>query len=177
MSSGDRLALDAGAPDGWAVTAAGPRDAALLLALREAQSAWLAGRGIQQWKAGGVALDEIEDQIQAGEWHVLRDDGDLAAAVRLLWQDEDFWGPQPPTAAYLHGLMVDRRHAGRRLGLGLIAWAEEQAGRAGRSLLRLDCAEDNAALRRYYTDQGFQVVGRRDFESRWSSVVLLEKVV
>lgn len=124
-----------------------------------------------------MPLDEIEKQIHAGEWHVLRDEGGLAAAVRLLWHDEAFWGARPPTAAYLHGLMVDRTYAGRRLGLVLIAWAEGRARRAGRSLLRLDCAEDNPALRRYYTDQGFRVVGRRDFESRWSSVVLLEKVV
>ena len=181
MSSGDRpaspLALDAGASEGWAVEAAGPRDAALLLALREAQAAWLAGRGIEQWKTGEVPLDEIERQIRNSEWHVVRDERDLAAGVRLLWQDDDFWGVQPPTAAYVHGLMVDRRHAGRRLGRSLIAWAGGQAQRAGRSLLRLDCAEDNLALHRYYTDQGFKVVGRRDFDSRWSSVVLLEKVV
>lgn len=154
-----------------------PEDAPFLLALREARSAWLAGRGIQQWKVGEVTLDEVESQVLAGEWHLLRHGGALAAAVRLLWHDEAFWGAQLPTAAYLHGLMVDREYAGRRLGLALVAWAEEQARQAGRSLLRLDCAEDNPALRRYYTEQGFRVVGRRDFEGRWSSVVLLEKAV
>lgn len=41
----------------------------------------------------------------------------------------------------------------------------------------LDCGEKNEALRRYYTREGFRVVGRRDFNGRWYSVGLLERVL
>lgn len=43
-------------------------DAEALLALREAASAWLAGRGIRQWKPGEVTLQQVRDQIAVGDW-------------------------------------------------------------------------------------------------------------
>lgn len=91
--------------------------------------------------------------------HVLREGAGPVAALRLLRSDEEVWGDQPPTAAYVHGLVVDRA----------------QARAAGRVLLRLDWREDNAALRRYYEDRGFRVVDRRTFGGRRYDVVLLEK--
>ena len=128
-------------------------DAPALLGLREAAAAWLAAGGVRQWEPGEVGVDDVRAQAAAGEWHVLREGADPVAALRLLWRDEEVWGPQPPTAAYVHGLVVDRREAGRGLGAGLLRWAEDQARAAGRVLLRLDCGEDNAELRRYYAEQ------------------------
>jgi len=150
-------------------------DAEHLLALREAAAAWLAARGVRQWEPGEVTLDEIRRQIEAGQWHVLRENGSPVAALRLLWQDDDVWGPQPPDAAYVHGLVVAEQRRGAGIGAGLLRWAAAQARAQGRSLLRLDCGEDNDALRRYYSQQGFRTVGRRDFAGRWYSVVLLER--
>ena len=60
-------------------------------------------------------------------------------------------------------------------GAALLQWAAHQARAQGRSLLRLDCGEDNDALRRYYAQQGLRPVGRRDTEGRWYCVVLLER--
>ena len=150
-------------------------DAAALLALREAAATWLAGRGIRQWESGEVTLQDVRDQAEAGQWHVVREDGAAVAALRLLWQDEPVWGPQPPVAAYVHGLVVSQRHHGLGLGSALLRWAAGQARARERTLLRLDCGEDNRALRRYYAGQGFDAVGRRDPHGRWYAVVLLER--
>jgi ribosomal protein S18 acetylase RimI-like enzyme len=150
-------------------------DAEPLLALREAAAAWLADRGIRQWQPGEASLADVRHQVQAGEWHVVREAEAPAAALRLLWQDEPVWGPQPPVAAYVHGLVVGQRHHGLGLGSAMLDWAGGQARARGRRLLRLDCGEDNQALRRYYGDQGFRAVGHRDFAGRWYSVVLLEQ--
>lgn len=150
-------------------------DAEPLLALRETAAAWLAARGVRQWEPGEVTLAEVRDQIEAGQWHVLRDNAIPVAGLRLLWQDEEVWGPQRPIAAYVHGLVVAEQHRGSGLGADLLQWAAAQALARRRSLLRLDCGEDNEALRRYYGQQGFRTVGRRDFDGRWYSVVLLER--
>lgn len=150
-------------------------DAEALLALREAAAGWLATRGIRQWEPGEVTVEEVRGQVEAGQWHVVREAGAPVAALRLLWQDELVWGPQPPVAAYVHGLVVSQRHHGEGVGTALLRWAAEQARGRSRSLLRLDCSEDNQALRRYYELQGFDTVGRRDFDGRWYSVVLLER--
>lgn len=146
-----------------------------LLALRERAAAWLAARGVRQWEPGEVTLDEVREQIKAGQWHVLRENGRPVAALRLLWQDDDVWGLQSPDAAYVHGLVVAEQRRGAGIGEGLLRWAAGQTLARGRSLVRLDCGEDNDALRQYYARQGFRTVGRRDFAGRWYSVVLLER--
>jgi ribosomal protein S18 acetylase RimI-like enzyme len=150
-------------------------DAAALLALREAAASWLASRGIRQWEPGEVAVEEIRAEVEAGQWHVVREDGAPVAALRLLWQDEQVWGPQPPNAAYVHGLVVSQLHHGLGMGGALLRWAAGQARARGHLLLRLDCGEENQALRHYYSLQGFHEVGRRDSDGRWYSVVLLEQ--
>jgi len=106
---------------------------------------------------------------------VVRENGAPVAALRLLWQDERIWGPQPPTAGYVHGLVVSQRHHGMGVGSALLRWAAGQARARGHSFLRLDCGEENHALRRYYSRQGFDEVGRRDSDGGWYSVVLLEQ--
>jgi len=150
-------------------------DAQALLALREAAAAWLASRGVRQWEPGEVGVQEVREQVDAGQWHVVREDGAPVAALRLLWQDEQVWGLQPPIAGYVHGLVVSQRHHGLGLGSALLRWAAGQVRGRGRCLLRLDCGEQNRDLRRYYTEQGFVEVGRRDSDDRWYSVVLLEQ--
>jgi len=137
--------------------------------------AWLAARGVRQWEPGEVTLDEVRRQVAAGEWHGLRDDDGPVAALRLLWQDEQVWGPQPAVAGYVHGLVVAGRRRGAGTGAALLQWAAHQARAQGRSLLRLDCGEDNDARRRYYAEQGLRPVGRRGTDGRWYSVVLLER--
>jgi len=160
-----------------ALEQAEPADAEPLLALREAAAVWLAARGVRGWEPGEVGLDEVRGQVEAGQWHVLRDGGGPVAALRLLWQDEAVWGAQAPEAAYVHGLVVAAEHRGTGVGSALLDWAAVRARTAGRSLLRLDCSEDNEALRHYYSRQGFRTVGRRDFDGHWYPVVLLERAV
>lgn len=155
---------------------AGAADAPALLALRDAAAAWLSARGVRQWEPGEIGLDEVLQQVAAGEWQVLRSDAAApVAALRLVWDDAAIGGVQPPIAGYVHGLVVDRALRGRGVGEALLRWAGAQVAARGRSLLRLDCGEENAVLRRYYGRQGFQVVGRRDFDGRWYSAVLLER--
>lgn len=152
-------------------------DTGSLLALREAAAAWLVERDIRQWEPGEVGAKQIRAQIEAGDWFVHRADGAIAGALRLLWSDPEFWGERPDDAAYVHGLVIDRRHAGQGLGGRLLDRAEQRARDAGRPFLRLDCSESNLRLRRYYRDRGFVEVGRRDLGDAWWSVTLFEKPV
>lgn len=152
-------------------------DAAEILRLRHEAEEWLEQRRIVQWGRGFLRAVDVRDQLLAGQWYVSRGKGDLRAALRLLWSDEAIWQHENTRAAYVHGLVIDRRYAGRGLGAELVRWAEGQAGRADVAVLRLDCVESNSRLRRYYADLGFREVGRRDFEEPWPSAVLLEKPI
>jgi ribosomal protein S18 acetylase RimI-like enzyme len=160
------------------VDAATEQDARAILALRHDLEDWLESKGVEQWGRREVPADEVERQVAAAEWRVVRDpSGDLAAALRLLWSDEVVWQHQHGRGAYVHGLMVARHGAGRGLGTALLAWAEQRAQAARVPVLRLDCVESNEVLRRYYRRLGFVEVGRRDFDGPWYSAVLLEKVL
>lgn len=154
-------------------------DAATILGLRHAAEDWLSDRGIDQWTPHEVPLGTVAAQIEAGEFYVARRDpgGPIVGALRLIGSDPIIWSEHDELACYVHGLVIDRSEAGTGLGASLLEWASEQTRREGRSLLRLDCAETNGALRSYYLDQGFRYVGRREFAegSAWFSVALFEK--
>lgn len=146
-----------------------------LFRLRREAETWLAQRQIRQWVPGEVRPQEVREQLLADQWRVLRADDHLRGGLRLLWSDELVWQEESLPAAYVHGLMIDRRYAGQGVGESLLAWAEQQAWRAAVNLVRLDCVETNHGLRRYYQRLGFVEVGRRDFDGPWFSAVLLEK--
>jgi len=150
-------------------------DAPSILGLRQALEEWLESKGVEQWGRGEVSLSDVVQQVAKGEWRVVRGSDGLQAALRLLWSDEPVWQQQNAFAAYVHGLMVHRAHAGYGVGAALLRWAEGQARQAGAPSLRLDCVESNARLRAFYAALGFEEVGRRDFDGPWFSAVLLEK--
>jgi len=152
-------------------------DEAEILRLRHEAEDWLEQRRIVQWGRGFLQAVDVRDQMLAGQWYVSRGDIGLEAALRLLWSDAPIWQHEDMRAAYVHGLVIDRRCAGRGLGAELLRWVEVQARKAGVPVLRLDCVESNSRLRRYYTDLGFSEVGRRDFEGPWPSAVLFQKPV
>jgi ribosomal protein S18 acetylase RimI-like enzyme len=151
-------------------------DAEALYDLREAAARWLLGRGLRQWLPGEVDVRTIRGQIEAGEWLLHRRGGNPVVALRFLWSDPFFWGEQPEDAAYVHGLVIDRRSAGEGLGAAALGWAEERARTAGRMYLRLDHAADNTRLAEYYRERGFIERGRREFDA-WGPVSLVEKHV
>lgn len=138
-----------------------PGDAREIRQLRHRLEDWLLGRGIVQWLPSDVDQAGILEEIRAGQWHLVRQAGELVAALRLLWSDPQVWGPdegEDGDAVYVHGLMLDRSLAGRALGERLLGWVAEQGRAAGRSWLRLDSSAANQALRDYYRTRGFAEV-------------------
>ncbi|NVC25041.1 GNAT family N-acetyltransferase [Kocuria salina] len=153
-------------------------DATVVHELRRQIEDWLGEQGIEQWGHGHVSRQEITEQIQAGQWNLARDPAiGVAAAVRLLWADPEVWGAEDTPAVYVHGLMVHRGASGRGLGAFLLDWAAERGRAEGAEVIRLDCVESNTVLRTFYQRQGFQEVGRRDFNGPWYSATLLEKTL
>ncbi|OZE81719.1 GNAT family N-acetyltransferase [Rhodococcus sp. 15-649-1-2] len=159
------------------VRAARTNDSPAILALRHAAEDWLASRSIDQWTPGEVPLSTVRLQVSRGEFVVARYPGSstIVAAMRTIRSDPEIW-PDDGDALYVHGLVIDRCHAGTGLGAAMLDHAARSAADAGISRVRLDCAETNATLRRYYLGQGFAEVGRREFEDgKWFSVTLFEK--
>ncbi|MEV0278650.1 GNAT family N-acetyltransferase [Streptomyces sp. NPDC050610] len=171
--SGDRLAFRRADRD----------DLAELVRLRDDAAQWQIAHGIDQWKPGQLGEDHFRACLEAGEvWlAALGPDGPIAGAWELWWDDVAAWGPQPPTAGYVHRLMTDRRTAPPGTGRRLLDEAERRIAASGRSLCRLDCLADNARLRAYYETAGYSVVGAQPAKDGGLgsayAVTLLEKVL
>lgn len=113
--------------------------------------------------------------MDRGEWYVLREER-VIAALRVLWTDPDFWGPDDGTAVYVHGLMVDLDKAGEGLGAELLDWAARLGGQHGKVRLRLDSALTNPGLTGYYERLGFIRKGQRQVGDLFE-VILWERPV
>jgi len=106
--------------------------------------------------------------VRRGELIVARWDGEPAGTLALQTSDVPTWGSDDGRALYVHSLAVSRQFAGQRVGEQLLRWAEAEAvSQKNRNSLRLDCWSGNHALRRYYTNVGFQWRGGCRF-THWS---------
>src|SRR6266516_7501926 len=81
-----------------------------------------------------------------------------------------YWGDRPPDAFYVHKLAVRRDRAGRGIGAAIVEWANAEAAEAGREFLRLDCLGDNAGIRGYYEELGFEHRGDLVIDGRKMSL-------
>ena len=111
----------------------------------------MSGRGIVQWPPR-FAADWVRSAVEAGETWLVVVDNCLAATITLSWEDP-VWDLEESAAGYVHRMAVRRFAAGQ--GARLLDWAQDEALRRGRQLLRLDCVADNQRLRAYYQSAGF----------------------
>lgn len=117
------------------------------------------GKGVtDQWPAEFQA-EPILAAIANGTLHLVFTPSGIAVATLVLqWEDELWWGVQPPVAGYVHRLAISSQARGQGLGEYLLDWAQQQVRVAGRSMLRLDVTSHNPRLCRYYEGLGFQWV-------------------
>jgi ribosomal protein S18 acetylase RimI-like enzyme len=126
-------------------------------ALIDGARRWLHSRGIDQWQ-NAVPDSLLLRDAERGNLFVVRHRHGIVAMVTVYDSDPEAWGDDPAPALYVHRLAVSQEHRGARLGERLLSWVEEKAAQQGLTAVRLDCATDNPALRRFYEQHGFQHV-------------------
>ncbi|MFJ2723023.1 GNAT family N-acetyltransferase [Streptomyces sp. NPDC087437] len=157
-------------------------DLAAVVRLRDDAARWMLAQGVTgQWRPGELGGDHFRRVMQSGELWLAEAADRVVGAWELWWEDEDAWGPQPPTAGYVHRLMVDHGSVPPGTGRELLRVAERRVAEAGRPLVRLDCLAGNARLNAYYLNAGYQEVGRKEGKPQPGgapkSFTLLEKTV
>ncbi|MFI5803042.1 GNAT family N-acetyltransferase [Streptomyces sp. NPDC051561] len=130
-----------------------------LVRLHDAAARWMTDHGIDQWKPGQKDADHFRGRMHEGEVWLAVHEGAVVGAFELWWEDEGAWGPQPPTAGYIHRLMTDRAHAPAGTGRAMPAAAETRIAALGRTLARLDCVAHNPRLRTYYEAADYRFAG------------------
>ncbi|WP_406838873.1 GNAT family N-acetyltransferase [Streptomyces sp. AHU1] len=157
-------------------------DLPTLVRLRDEAARWMNSRGTTgQWQPGELGEDHFRRIMEDGEVWIAEVHGRAVGAWELWWADPDAWGPQPPTAGYVHRLMVDHARVPQGTGRRLLRAAERRVAGAGRTLTRLDCLAGNDRLTAYYLGAGYRVVGRKEGKPQpdgtAKSFTLLEKPV
>ncbi|MEU6512173.1 GNAT family N-acetyltransferase [Streptomyces sp. NPDC046942] len=157
-------------------------DLAALVHLRDDAARWMLARGVvDQWRPGELGEDHFRRIKASGEVWLAEAAGRVVGAWELWWEDEDAWGSQPPTAGYVHRLMVAHGSVPPGTGRKLLHVAERRVAEAGLLLVRLDCLATNERLNAYYLNAGYRVVGRKEGKPQPGgmpkSFTLLEKPV
>lgn len=155
-------------------------DVSTLVRLRDDAARWMNARGTTgQWQPGELGEDHFRRVMRDGEVWLAEIGGRTVGAWELWWSDPDAWGPQPPTAGYVHRLMTDHARVPAGTGRTLLLAAERRVAETGRTLSRLDCLAGNDRLTGYYVKAGYQVVGHKEGKPQpggpSKSFTLLEK--
>ena len=134
------------------------RDGAKLAALYRDRRRWLLSRDNRQWRDERFTAAAVRSDIRRRPVFVATWRGLVVGAVRVAWRDPMFWPDRPAAdAAYVGGLVVARRVAGRGVSEQLLAAAGRLARARRRHRLRLDCAP-LPAMDRLYRRLGFRLV-------------------
>ena len=155
-----------------------PADLDTVEDLRAEATAWLAGKGLDQWQPGAPRVPTRAgtlDAIKRGACYLAYDHaGELVGTITVDDQaDPEFWTPaeRAEPALYVHRMIVARRAAGADIGRCLLQWAEHRAASNGGRWLRLDAWKTNTALQRYYSRQGFEHVRTVELGHRGSGAL------
>ncbi len=153
-----------------ALVRGGPADRDAVLALFDANVAWLAARGrAEQWGATPWTGDPereafVADLVEQDELWRAEADGTLAGVLVVGTTAPPWVAPAGEPELYVHLLIADPALRGAGVGARLLDHARKRAAEQGIALVRVDCwAGGDGRLVAYYEAEGFTRAGR--FES------------
>jgi GNAT superfamily N-acetyltransferase len=152
----------------WQIRPAVSGDAEDILDVSDEATEWLVQHGMtEQWGAEPpssepVFVARVSSWIRDGEAVVAIDsNGDLhgyavAGSFPPPYMDPIVAGRAVEDAYYVYTVASRMRPESRGVGRSLLMWAGAQARAFGVTYLRLDCWAENAPLRAYYRNLGFE---------------------
>ena len=149
-------------------------DVDMVLGILYEAADWLALKGFDTfWKKPWLTRESVLPRIRQHEVFLAKLDDRVVGTITLQWDDPVYWNGAPADAGYIHKFAVRRAYSGRKIGDSMMRWAEEEAVRAGKKYLRLDCLAANKGIREYYEKKGF--IYQRDISPRDWRASLYEK--
>lgn len=137
-----------------------------LLLLKEAAE-WLKLKGVDYWQVWHYPPDNyllwIKEGFENAQFYFLIVNSQIAGMLRLMDEDEMFWGKRADKAGYIHSFTVMRKFAGMGLGHWMLEQTSKHLIEEGKNFLRLDCGSNIEGLCLYYEKEGFRKVGETEF--------------
>jgi ribosomal protein S18 acetylase RimI-like enzyme len=152
----------------WQIRPAAPGDAQSILDVSDEAAAWLVEHGMsEQWGPEPPSSEpsfvaRVSSWIKDGEAVVATDaNGDVQGYAVTGRFPPPYMDPVVAERAiedayYVYTVASRMRLQSRGAGRSLLMWALDQARTLGVTYLRLDCWAENAQLRAYYQEFGFQ---------------------
>lgn len=165
--------------NGWDFAMLVPLDSSdreLVHQIRRDAERWLTTKGTDQYQRGidhQAVTRRIDRQLDTGEFHGWRVDGEIVAIIALGEPDPDLWSPaevaEPQT--YIHRLLVADSHHGKGYGAAVLGAVAELARDRDDQWIRLNCWTTNTRLHEYYVSQGFDHVRTVNIPGRMSGAL------
>ncbi|WP_336771943.1 GNAT family N-acetyltransferase [Paenibacillus sp. MMO-58] len=123
---------------------------------------WIAANKNRMWDESDLHAHSLMDGLTINNFFAAFIEGEIAGVMILQDEDSFFWPEDPEgEALYLHKLCIRRKYAKTGLSDSMIGYAKKLAEVSRKRFLKLDCAADRAALRQFYEQHGFELVGER----------------
>lgn len=137
-----------------------PEKASEMFSLVLERMQWMDEKGIEHWNVVGYdklyPLSYYEEKCRDGLAFALEDENGEPVCAAVLLEHDDRWEDDAPSL-YVHNLAS--KLGERDAGAEFLRRAGDYAVSEGKAYLRLDSAEDSAALAKYYESLGFVNVG------------------
>lgn len=157
--------------------AAADADTEKIFKLYKERIDWMNKKGIKQWNVTDYLnvypLPYFKAQARGGHLFMLKADDEIIGAVVLLNSDKRWNGAPEKSAYYIHNLVTSC--SAKSAGKIILAEIERAATANGIKRLRLDCANDNLFLIKYYKSLGYLETGK--FREGNYSGIKLEKAL
>jgi GNAT superfamily N-acetyltransferase len=161
---------------------AGERDLDVIVALIDTAADWLRTKNTDQWAQPWPSKADRSHRIlrdlRAGKTWIAWEGSVPAATITAASHDSAIWPAETrqERAVYVCRLVVNRDHAGKALGAGLLDWAGFRAlRRYAARWVRVDVWTTNVALHAYYQRQGFEFYGFCEAVAEYPSAALFQK--
>ncbi|MCH2033272.1 MAG: GNAT family N-acetyltransferase [Tenacibaculum sp.] len=138
----------------------------LVLRLFKSAAEKIAKKNVDHWQYWKNPPQEKINWVKAGieneEFFFINDlRNQNIGMVRILNEDELYWGKQDVKATYIHSLVIKEEFNGKGMGETVLDEIEKNAKANGCVYLRLDAVTKNTKLCSYYENLGFLKVGTK----------------
>ena len=135
-------------------------EAKLVFSLIRQRMHWMDEKGMDSWNRNHYdtifPLTYYEQEAMRGRLYALIDEKDKIVSAAVLLEEDPRWDSQE-SAIYVHNFVSDPEV--KSVGSQFLEMVEHYAQTLGKHYLRLDSAQNNPSLERYYTNLGFVAVG------------------
>jgi len=108
----------------------------------------------------GFNLDLVETEIAENRQYKILVNDEVACVFAVTFNDKLIWGDKDRDSIYIHRIVTHPDFRGYAFVKEIVKWARQYSKENNLKYIRMDTWADNEKLLVYYTDCGFNHVGK-----------------